>query len=199
MPLWTRKITRMLLLSASVLLVACNESSSRPPKAAPPLTETPSSTTMTVEPSLSPTTTIEELIPEPVAPVATVPPEPILCEGYNHPLHHLSCDEANEATAAWRAPVAAASARTPVEPARAGQQGTQPTGGTLASIRACESGGDYGAVSPDGQYHGAYQFDQSTWESVGGSGSPSNASVAEQDQRAQMLYDSRKRAPWPNC
>lgn len=73
------------------------------------------------------------------------------------------------------------------------------TGGHLASIRQCESGGDYGAVSPSGKYRGAYQFDQQTWESVGGSGDPANASPAEQDTRAQELKNQRGSSPWPNC
>jgi hypothetical protein len=70
---------------------------------------------------------------------------------------------------------------------------------TLASIRACESGGDYGAVSSSGTYRGAYQFDQATWESVGGSGDPAAASPAEQDMRAQMLYEQSGSSPWPVC
>jgi Transglycosylase-like domain len=70
---------------------------------------------------------------------------------------------------------------------------------TLAAIRACESGGDYGAVSSSGTYRGAYQFDYATWQSVGGSGDPAAASPAEQDLRAQMLYDQAGSSPWPNC
>ena len=72
-------------------------------------------------------------------------------------------------------------------------------GGHLAAIRACESSGDYGAVSSSGTYRGAYQFDQQTWESVGGSGDPAAASPAEQDMRAQMLYEQRGSSPWPVC
>jgi hypothetical protein len=72
-------------------------------------------------------------------------------------------------------------------------------GGSLADIRACESGGDYGAVSSSGTYRGAYQFDYQTWQSVGGSGDPAAASPEEQDMRAQMLYDQRGSSPWPNC
>ena len=72
-------------------------------------------------------------------------------------------------------------------------------GGTLASIRACESGGNYGAVSPGGQYRGAYQFDYQTWASVGGSGDPAAASPGEQDMRAQMLMDRAGTSPWPSC
>jgi len=70
---------------------------------------------------------------------------------------------------------------------------------TLAAIRACESGGDYGAVSSSGTYRGAYQFDQATWEAMGGSGDPAAASPAEQDMRAQMLYDQAGPSPWPVC
>ena len=71
--------------------------------------------------------------------------------------------------------------------------------GALASIRACESGGDYGAVSSSGTYRGAYQFDDATWQSVGGSGDPAAASPAEQDMRAQMLYEQSGSSPWPVC
>lgn len=72
-------------------------------------------------------------------------------------------------------------------------------GGDLAAIRACESGGDYGAVSSDGLYRGAYQFDRPTWESVGGSGDPAAATPAEQDGRAAQLLTERGSNPWPNC
>lgn len=72
-------------------------------------------------------------------------------------------------------------------------------GGNLAAIRACESSGDYGAVSASGQYRGAYQFDIPTWQSVGGSGDPAAASPAEQDARAGQLWSQRGSNPWPNC
>lgn len=72
-------------------------------------------------------------------------------------------------------------------------------GSALASIRACESGGDYSAVSPGGQYRGAWQFDARTWASVGGSGDPAAASPAEQDLRAAKLYAQRGGQPWPVC
>jgi hypothetical protein len=72
-------------------------------------------------------------------------------------------------------------------------------GGALSAIRACESGGDYGAVSAGGRYRGAYQFDRQTWQSVGGSGDPAAASPAEQDARARQLWNQRGSNPWPNC
>lgn len=73
------------------------------------------------------------------------------------------------------------------------------SGAGLDGIKACESGGDYGAVSSSGKYRGAYQFDQQTWESVGGSGDPAAASPAEQDQRAATLQQQRGSSPWPTC
>lgn len=72
-------------------------------------------------------------------------------------------------------------------------------GGNLAAIRACESSGNYAAVSPDGLYRGAYQFDRPTWQSVGGSGDPAAASPAEQDARASQLWSQRGSNPWPSC
>jgi soluble lytic murein transglycosylase-like protein len=69
----------------------------------------------------------------------------------------------------------------------------------LQRIAQCESGGRPDAVSPGGTYRGKYQFDYGTWRSVGGSGDPAAASEAEQDHRAQLLYDARGSAPWPVC
>ena len=67
--------------------------------------------------------------------------------------------------------------------------------GALAN---CESGGNPRAVNPAG-YYGLYQFDVSTWRSVGGSGMPHHASPEEQTYRAKLLYKQRGRSPWPNC
>jgi hypothetical protein len=68
-----------------------------------------------------------------------------------------------------------------------------------AVLRNCESGGDYSTVSGSGRYRGAYQFNQSTWESVGGVGDPALASPTEQDRRAEMLFASRGPKAWPHC
>lgn len=63
------------------------------------------------------------------------------------------------------------------------------------TIRWCESRGNYGTDTGNG-YYGAYQFDLETWRSVGGTGLPSEASPAEQDYRAMLLYLSRGWQPW---
>jgi hypothetical protein len=68
-----------------------------------------------------------------------------------------------------------------------------------AQLRNCESGGNYQAVSAGGAFRGAYQFDLSTWRTMGGTGDPISASAAEQDHRAQLLWQSRGHAPWPVC
>jgi peptidoglycan hydrolase-like protein with peptidoglycan-binding domain len=62
-------------------------------------------------------------------------------------------------------------------------------------LRMCESSNNYSINTGNG-YYGAYQFDLPTWRSVGGSGLPSNASKAEQDMRALMLYHQRGWQPW---
>jgi len=69
----------------------------------------------------------------------------------------------------------------------------------LEAIAACESGGDPTAVSADGTYRGLFQFDYGTWASVGGSGDPAAAPVAEQYQRAAILYARSGSSPWPIC
>jgi hypothetical protein len=74
-----------------------------------------------------------------------------------------------------------------------------PVNGHLASIMMCESGGNPTAVSPGGTYRGLYQFDYSTWQSVGGTGDPAAATPAEQHYRAGLLYAQRGSSPWPVC
>jgi Transglycosylase-like domain len=86
----------------------------------------------------------------------------------------------------------------PYQPPAGTATARAPAGGTLANIRACESGGNYSTNTGNG-FYGAYQFTLQTWASVGGSGNPANASPAEQDKRAAMLYAREGAAPWPVC
>ena len=68
----------------------------------------------------------------------------------------------------------------------------------LQAIAACESGGNPATDTGNG-FYGKYQFTQSTWASVGGTGNPAAASEAEQDARAAQLYAQQGSAPWPVC
>lgn len=96
-------------------------------------------------------------------------------------------------------------------PTRAARKPSSPTrgGGFLASarwaalpgtvrLRQCENSGSY-TSRPGHHYRGAYQFDRSTWNSVGGQGDPADAPKREQDYRAYLLFLDRGRAPWPVC
>ncbi len=67
------------------------------------------------------------------------------------------------------------------------------------AVANCESGGDPRLVDGGGLYHGLYQFSIGTWQSVGGSGDPIDASPSEQTHRAELLYQREGRTPWPVC
>ena len=62
-------------------------------------------------------------------------------------------------------------------------------------IRA-ESGGNASAVNPSSGAGGLYGFLPSTWQALGHSGLPENASVAEQNQAFQQQYAQSGSAAW---
>ncbi|WP_030788799.1 resuscitation-promoting factor [Streptomyces sp. NRRL S-920] len=68
-----------------------------------------------------------------------------------------------------------------------------------SSLARCESGGRPRAVDASGTYGGLYQFDTRTWQGLGGSGRPQDASPSEQTFRAKKLYVQRGASPWPHC
>jgi peptidoglycan hydrolase-like protein with peptidoglycan-binding domain len=70
-----------------------------------------------------------------------------------------------------------------------------PSANTWYRLRMCESSNNY-SINTGNDHYGAYQFDLSTWRSVGGSGYPNMASKAEQDARALILYRMRGWQPW---
>ena len=81
-----------------------------------------------------------------------------------------------------------------------------PSADQWAALRQCEAGGDYSISSASGKYRGAYQFDQSTWDSVAGRHAPqlvgvhpAQAAPADQDAQARALYSERGANPWPQC
>jgi peptidoglycan hydrolase-like protein with peptidoglycan-binding domain len=62
-------------------------------------------------------------------------------------------------------------------------------------LRMCESGNNYQINTGNG-YYGAYQFNLSTWRSVGGTGYPNQSAPAVQDALALKLYRMRGWQPW---
>ena len=74
----------------------------------------------------------------------------------------------------------------------------------LQCVVQAESGGNYGAVSPNGEYMGAFQFSQSTWNMAAQAAGlpdlvgvpPNRASKAEQDTVAVTLYSLDGEQPW---
>jgi peptidoglycan hydrolase CwlO-like protein len=110
--------------------------------------------------------------------------------------------------AAQSAAASASSASPPVGPPTATATGGATTDPVLNAFLQCvvqaESGGDYGAVSPDGLYMGAFQFSQSTWnlaaQAAGLPGlvgvPPNTTSKADQDTVAVALYALDGEQPW---
>ena len=67
-------------------------------------------------------------------------------------------------------------------------------------IAVCESSLNPEAINGTGKYRGLFQFDMRSWNWVGGSGDPAQASVSEQLHRAQLLVSKQgfERA-FPQC
>ncbi len=82
--------------------------------------------------------------------------------------------------------------------AMGGANRSDPGEGAWERLRFCESGGVYSVNTGNG-FYGAYQFDQRTWGTMGGTGRPSDAPYWEQDLRAKALYQTRGAQPWPVC
>lgn len=69
----------------------------------------------------------------------------------------------------------------------------------LEKIKQCESGGNYTAENPTSSASGAYQFIDSTWQSLSAAAGYSHASDAPasvQDAAAIELYNEQGTAPW---
>lgn len=71
-------------------------------------------------------------------------------------------------------------------------------GSVWDQLALCEAGGNWAANTGNG-YYGGLQFTQSSWQAVGGSGLPSNASREEQIQRGEMLLARQGWGAWPAC
>jgi septal ring factor EnvC (AmiA/AmiB activator) len=63
-------------------------------------------------------------------------------------------------------------------------------------IVMCESGGNYRALNPSSGAGGAYQILPSTWRAYGGRGLPHQASKAEQDRIAAIIWENDGPNAW---
>jgi hypothetical protein len=66
------------------------------------------------------------------------------------------------------------------------------------AVAACESGGNW-AINTGNGYYGGLQFSMGTWHANGGSGSPHNASRAEQIRVAENVLRTQGIGAWPSC
>ncbi len=171
-----KKTKRFLLLLGLAIMTSCGQAD--PPIPMPPSTSLPQlSTTTTMEPETTTTTTELPAVPVPVTEPEMVEERPILCPGYSHPLHHLSCDEA---ASKKELPKTISTPKSTVAPSRT----TSITSGSLSvaglsDLPACIA--KYESTS--GQLDSnIYQFVPSTWKTYGGEGSPENASVSRQTE-----------------
>lgn len=137
-------------------------------------------------------------VTQPESPATTIAPapsttQPILCDRYGHPLHHLSCEQADaeyelqlsRERASTSTPTSTSPARgTPTETETAPSTETAPTG-SIASQVPNEKDTLVGCIayyeSTWGQADSnVFQFVNSTWRAYGGTGDPANASWARQ-------------------
>lgn len=73
-----------------------------------------------------------------------------------------------------------------------------PATSVWTQLAGCESGGNWAANTGNG-YYGGLQFSLSSWQAVGGSGYPHEASAATQIAMAQRLQASQGWGAWPGC
>ncbi|MET0728135.1 MAG: transglycosylase family protein [Acidimicrobiales bacterium] len=69
---------------------------------------------------------------------------------------------------------------------------------TWDRLAQCESGGNW-SLSTGTSYFGGLQFSLATWQNVGGSGYPHQASREEQIHRGQILQARAGWGQWPAC
>ena len=73
-----------------------------------------------------------------------------------------------------------------------------PSAGVWDRVAECESGGNWQINTGNG-FYGGLQFTIDSWNWVGGSGMPHEASKEEQISRAEILLDRQGWEAWPAC
>ena len=84
----------------------------------------------------------------------------------------------------------------PAAPAPAQASTYSGSGGFQSCVIQAESGGNASAVNPSSGAGGLYQFLPSTWQALGFSGLPQNASVAEQNAAFAKEYAQSGGSAW---
>lgn len=69
---------------------------------------------------------------------------------------------------------------------------------TWDSLAECESSGNWSDDTGNG-FYGGLQFTLESWQTVGGTGNPADASRDEQIMRAEMLQQEQGWTAWPDC
>ena len=89
-----------------------------------------------------------------------------------------------------------AASGAPAAPAPAQASTYSGSGGFQSCVIQAESGGNPSAVNPSSGAGGLYQFLPSTWQALGFSGLPQNASVAEQNAAFAKEYAQSGTSAW---
>ncbi len=87
---------------------------------------------------------------------------------------------------------------TPPPPDSGGGLGDPNSYATWDALAECESGGDWHINTGNG-YYGGLQFSLASWQAVGGTGYPHEASRETQIAMGQRLYASSGWGAWPAC
>jgi LysM repeat protein len=108
-----------------------------------------------------------------------------------------------ESTRAAAPQPVAAPAPAPVAPAPQPRSApvyapTVASGSVWDRLAQCESGGNW-AINTGNGFYGGLQFTLSSWQAVGGSGYPNQASREEQIMRAEKLLAMQGWGAWPAC
>ena len=104
-------------------------------------------------------------------------------------------------------PLPKTAVRVPAERKRPAPRASRSTGGRTrvaggdiwAALARCESGGNPAARSANGRYTGAFQFSNSTWQSLGYAGSAADHPYSVQVAAAQKLQARSGWGQWPRC
>lgn len=118
-------------------------------------------------------------------------------EQRTEPVTEIVAVGTKEPVVATSAPAASGSSSSSSASTGGTATGSAPEG-VWSALAQCESGGNPATNTGNG-FYGLYQFTLSTWQAMGGSGLPSDASAAEQTQRAQALQARAGWGQWPGC